>query len=54
MFITFLISAILYTQRTSEMTEFEILYGKVWGLFVYKNSLAISAGIAFLLSIFVS
>ena len=52
MFITFLISAILYTQRTSEMTEFEILYGKVWGLFVYKNSLAISAGIAFLLSIF--
>ena len=52
MFITFLISVILYTQRTSEMTEFEILYGKVWGLFVYKNSLAISAGIAFLLSIF--
>ena len=52
MFITFLISVILYTQRTTEMTEFEILYGKIWGLFVYKNSLAISAGIAFLLSIF--
>ena len=51
MFITFLISVVIYSQKTG-ITQEEILYGEKWGLFIYKNSLAISAGVASLLSAF--
>lgn len=51
MFIAFLISVVIYSQKTG-ITQEEILYGEKWGLFIYKNSLAISAGVASLLSAF--
>lgn len=51
MFIAFLISVVIYSQKAG-ITQEEILYGEKWGLFVYKNSLAISAGVASLLSAF--